>query len=134
MRPDDGILGKDGTILPAGAQGPSGTISYAVGPTGPTGPLGPTVSEEMRNRIMADLETYRPPKAKPRVPLFSKLRVFVIKLRDGWQRFEHATEVWNRRVHGVGEVYAPEPKPQPVEEPYQGTPADVLKKRLEDLR
>lgn len=68
------------------------------------------------------------------IPSFSiPMRVFVLKLRDGWRRFDCAIEVWNKRVHGIGEVYESEPKPHPVEEPYQGTPADVLKKRLEDL-
>ncbi len=60
-----------------------------------------------------------------------KVRVFVMKLRDGWRRWDAIIEVWNRRVHGIGEVYEPEPKP---EQPYQGTPADVLKKRLEELQ
>jgi hypothetical protein len=64
----------------------------------------------------------------------NRVRVFMLKVREGWRRFDYAIEVWNRRVHGVGEVYEPEPKPVPAEEPYQGTPADVLKKRLEDLQ
>ena len=77
-----------------------------VGPTGPVGALGAPVSEEMRNRIMADVESMRPPKAEPLVPIFSWRNLAILALLllfIGWMTlaFSLMDDDTPRDAHGV---------------------------------